>query len=38
MEILTKELPFLKREYGVVKCGFFGSYSRDQMRVDSDML
>lgn len=37
MEILTKELPFLKREYGVVKCGLFGSYSRDQIRPDSDV-
>ncbi len=37
MEILTKELPLLKREYGVVKCGLFGSYSRDQIRADSDV-
>jgi predicted nucleotidyltransferase len=37
MEILTKELPLLKREYGVVKCGLFGSYSRDQIKADSDV-
>ena len=38
MEILTKEFPLLKREYGVVKCGLFGSYSRDQIREGSDVL
>jgi len=37
MEILTKELPLLKRKYGVVKCGLFGSYTRDQISADSDV-
>jgi hypothetical protein len=40
MEILTKELPLLKREYSVVKCGLFGSYSSGSptMKSDIDLL
>lgn len=37
LEILEKEMPFLRSEYGVVKCGLFGSYSVGRAREGSDV-
>jgi uncharacterized protein len=35
--ILEREMPFLKSQYGVTKCGLFGSYSVERAREGSDI-
>jgi hypothetical protein len=37
LEILEREMPFLRSEYGVVKCGLFGSYSVGREKEESDI-
>ncbi len=37
LKILSEEMPFVRSEYGVVKCGLFGSYSRGESNVASDI-
>jgi len=37
VEALSKEMAFIKNEYGVIKCGLFGSYSRGVAGVKSDI-
>ncbi len=36
-EILKKQKPFLKEEYGVSEIGIFGSYVRGEQRKKSDL-
>lgn len=36
-EILKKEKPFLKEEYGVSEIGIFGSYVRGEQKKKSDL-
>jgi uncharacterized protein len=37
IQILAKEMPFLRSKYGVVRCGLFGSYSLGQAGEGSDI-
>jgi len=37
VNILKKELPFLKEKYGVKKIGIFGSYSKEMQDEKSDL-
>ncbi len=37
IEVLSKEMAYIKNEYGVIKCGLFGSYSRGVAGVKSDI-
>ncbi len=37
LSILRKEKPYLKREFGVLKIGLFGSYVRDAQGPESDV-
>jgi len=37
LKILSEEMPFVKTEYGVFKCGLFGSYARGEPGVASDI-
>ena len=37
LRILKKELPRLRNEYGVKTIGLFGSYSREEQSVGSDV-
>ena len=34
---LNEELPVLRKRYGVVRIGFFGSFSRENATADSDI-
>ncbi|RLE81597.1 MAG: nucleotidyltransferase [Thermoprotei archaeon] len=37
LEILRKELPYLRRKYGVKAIGVFGSYARNEQKKQSDI-
>ncbi len=37
LKILKDEFPYLKEEYGVKKIGVFGSYSRAEQDIESDV-
>ncbi|MGB9628026.1 MAG: nucleotidyltransferase family protein [Thermodesulfobacteriota bacterium] len=37
LKILKDELPYLKERYGIKKIGLFGSYSRGEQNVESDV-
>ena len=37
INILKKELPFLKEKYGINKIGIFGSYSKEMQDEKSDL-
>jgi predicted nucleotidyltransferase len=37
LDLLRNEKPFLKREFGVLSIGLFGSYVRDSQGPDSDV-
>lgn len=37
MRALAAELPFIRRKYGVAKCGLFGSYSKGVAEDGSDI-
>ena len=37
LRILKDELPHLKEKYGIRKIGIFGSYSRGEQNIDSDV-
>jgi hypothetical protein len=37
LKILKDELPHLKEKYGIGKIGLFGSYSRGEQNIESDV-
>lgn len=37
LKILKDELPHLKEKYGIRKIGLFGSYSRGEQNIESDV-
>ncbi len=37
LKILKDELPYLKEKYGIKKIGIFGSYSRGEQNIESDV-
>ena len=37
LKILKDELPYLREKYGITKIGIFGSYSRGEQNIESDV-
>ncbi|MFO7555516.1 MAG: nucleotidyltransferase domain-containing protein, partial [Desulfobacterales bacterium] len=37
MNILKNDMPFLKKEFGVINIGLFGSYAKGIQKTDSDI-
>jgi len=37
MDILKIDKPFLRKEFGVINIGLFGSYAKGNQKVDSDI-
>jgi len=37
MDILKNDKPFLRKEFGVINIGLFGSYAKGNQKVDSDI-
>ena len=37
MDILKNDMPFLKKEFGVINIGLFGSYAKGIQKADSDI-
>jgi predicted nucleotidyltransferase len=37
MDILKIDKPFLRKEFGVINIGLFGSYAKGDQKVDSDI-